>query len=94
LFFKVTGAIADKYPAYITIPCSFLFRALSILLFVRIGNPKSVLSYLVTVIMVMASFMENTTLDGVFTKNLPKDIRGALNGIYAFFGTIGILVFS
>ena len=30
LFFRVAGWIADKYPAYIVIPCSFLFRALTI----------------------------------------------------------------
>jgi MFS family permease len=44
--------------------------------------------------MVLASFLENTTLDAVFTKNLPRDIRGILNGIYASFGTIGTLIFS
>jgi MFS family permease len=38
--------------------------------------------------------MENIALDGVFNKNLPKDIRGTLNSGYSFFGGIGLLCFT
>lgn len=32
--------------------------------------------------------------DSLFAKNIPKDIRGTMQGIYTFFGTIGGLWFS
>ena len=33
-------------------------------------------------------------VDSLFAKNLPKDIRGTLNGFYYFFGGLGIMFFS
>jgi len=94
LFFKIGGYFADAYPAYFTIPCSFLLRAISIYVFISVENPLSILAYASTVIMVMASFLENTTIDGMFAKNLPKEIRGSLNGVYAFFGNLGVMIFA
>jgi MFS family permease len=44
--------------------------------------------------MVVATVFEATTIDGLFTKNLPKEIRGSLNGVYNFFGNLGLLIFS
>ena len=44
--------------------------------------------------MILGSLFENVTIDGLFCKNLPKDIRGTLNGAYNFFGNIGVLIFS
>lgn len=38
--------------------------------------------------------LENVTIDGLFTKHLPKEIRGGLNGVYAFFGYFGLLIYS
>jgi MFS family permease len=93
-FFKISGAFADKYPAYVTIPISFFLRAMSIFAYITITDPRSIMSYIISVLLVLSSFLENTTIDGLFTKNLPKDIRGTLNGIYAFFGQIGILIFA
>lgn len=34
------------------------------------------------------------TLDGLFAKHLPKDIRGSLNGLYYLCGGIGMILFS
>jgi MFS family permease len=44
--------------------------------------------------MMVSTVFENTTIDGLFTKNLPKEIRGSLNGVYNFFGNFGVLLFS
>lgn len=51
-------------------------------------------SYVICVLMVVGTLFENTTIDGLFAKNLPKEIRGSLNGAYNFFGNIGLALFS
>lgn len=94
IFFKPAGIITDKYPAYVSIPIAFIWRALSIIAFCFINDPRSIYAYLVSVSLVVGTLFENTTVDGLFNKNLPKEIRGTLNGAYNFFGNIGILLFS
>jgi hypothetical protein len=42
----------------------------------------------------IGTLLENVIVDALFTKNLPKDIRGILNGLYYFFGTGGMLLYS
>ena len=32
--------------------------------------------------------------DAIFMKNLPKDIRGSMMGIYQFIGAIGSMIFT
>ena len=93
-FFKPFGAFTDKYPAYFTIPFSFIFRAFTIFLFMFIDTPNSYYAYFVSVLLVLGTILENITIDGTFTKNLPKDVRGTLTAAYNFFGKVGILVFS
>jgi len=42
----------------------------------------------------VGSLFENITLEGLFNKNLPKDIRGTLNSAFNLFGNLGMLVFT
>jgi len=44
--------------------------------------------------MIIASLMENISVDTIFNKSLPKETRGLLNGAYSFCGQLGILIFS
>ena len=44
--------------------------------------------------MILATICENTSVDTIFNKNLPKETRGILNGAYSFAGQLGILIFS
>lgn len=94
LLFKPIGIFADTYPAYITIPVSFLVRATSIICFLYLDKPNDYSSYLVSAIMFMGSLFENTTVDGLFNKHLPKDIRATLSSGYNFFGNVGLLIFT
>jgi predicted MFS family arabinose efflux permease len=93
-FFKIAGNITDNYPSYITLPLSFLLRASAALVFIQIKDPRSYFTYVTLSLFILGTLFENTTLDGLFNKNLPKDIRGTLNGAYNFFGNIGILFYS
>jgi hypothetical protein len=86
--------LVDAYPAYIMIPVAFTFRACSILAFLTLDNPNSWVAYLIQSVLVIGSLFENTAVDALFNKNLPKDIRGTLNSAYSFFGNVGILFFT
>ena len=44
--------------------------------------------------MVIGTLFQSVTVDGLFSKSLPKDIRGTLNGVYSFFGFVGLLFFT
>ena len=44
--------------------------------------------------MILATICENTSIDTIFNKNLPKETRGILNGAYSFSGQLGVFVFS
>lgn len=44
--------------------------------------------------MVVATIAEQISCDSIFMKNLNKETRGILSGVYSFVGQIGILVFS
>ena len=62
--------------------------------FLFLKTPNSWAAYTVSIFLVLGSLFENTTLDGLFNKNLPKDIRGTLNSIYNLFGGIGIIILA
>jgi predicted MFS family arabinose efflux permease len=94
VLFKPAGYITDTFPAYITVPTAFLFRAGAILCFLTLDNPSSWIAYTVNSILLVGSLFENITIDGLFNKNLPKDIRGTLNSAYSFFGNVGLLIFT
>lgn len=93
-FFQLAGKFTDKYPPYLTLTISFGVRAFAIMCFLFLKTPDSIFTYLVTILLILGTVLENITIDGTFTKNLPKDIRGTLNGAYAFFGNLGLLIFS
>lgn len=43
---------------------------------------------------VVSAMLTMTSLESCFSKNLPKDIRGTMNGVQACFGTLGAIAFS
>ena len=44
--------------------------------------------------MIMGSIVEQISVDSIFSKNLAKETRGLLNGVYSFSGQLGILMYS
>ena len=81
-------------PAYFTIPLSFALRGTAIIGFMYLERPDTWATYMICSVMFVGSLFENTTLDGLFNKNMPKDIRATLNSAYNFFGNVGLLIFT
>jgi hypothetical protein len=94
LLFKPMGTFADKVPAYLAIPAAFLTRAIAAASFLLLTSPDSVAAYTVNIVIILATNLENITVDGYFMRHLPKEVRGTMNSGYNFFGAFGILVFS
>ena len=92
--FPFVGKLTDTYPAIKIVPYAFLLRFISTLLFFTIENPDSYKSYIVCVFMIVASIVEFSAVDSIFSKNLEKQTRGILCGIYMFFSNFGILLYS
>lgn len=89
------GKLTDYLPAYKSLPLSFAFRATCLtLLLTLVNTPKDPALMIFAVGLVIGTAFENTAVDGLFNKNLKKEIRGSLCGAYNFFGNIGLLIFS
>ena len=59
-----------------------------------ITDPRTPLATLVFILMAVSLFMQNLLTDTLFQKNIPKDIRGSMMGIYNFMGILAILFYS
>ena len=82
LTFKPFGLLVDKLPAYINLPLAFLMRSSACAIIVTINDPRKVSFYLCLILFVVGTLYENTALNGLFNKHLPKDIRGTLTGTF------------
>ena len=92
--FPFVGRICDTYKPKYTVPFSFFFRAISTYIFLNVENPRHWNSYFSCILMIIATIIENISVDTLFAKNLPKETRAILNGVYSFSGNSGILLYS
>jgi len=88
------GYISDIAPSHILIPLSFGIRGLSVVLFMYVERPDSFACKLIVVLFGIGTPMEFISVDVLFMRTLPKDVRGAMLGAFAFFGQIGSLIFT
>lgn len=63
-------------------------------MFWLLDRPDTGYAYAVCVMMIIGTIIENISIDSIFNKNLPKETRGVLNGVYSFAGQLGILIYS
>ncbi|CDW84532.1 mfs transporter [Stylonychia lemnae] len=89
-----TGHYSDKFQYRITIPIAFTIKASVIFLLIFLDNPNSFLFQLCCIAIQSFSLIQNILIDGLFSKNLKKEIRGTLNGVYYFFGSLGMLLYA
>ncbi len=78
------GKLPDRLPAKILIPISFLIVALGLIMFQFLGNPHQsglMPIYLVVTLITVGTTFATTCNESVFSKNLPKEIRGTMNGV-------------
>ena len=88
------GHISDKFGAHITVPLAFLTRAAVLTSFIHINNPDTVFAYLMCSLIIITSAMQASTIDALFLKTVPKEIRGAMVGTLNLFANIGTLLFT
>ena len=88
------GVLTDSCSFKATIPMSFFLRATGMLAFLFLSSPEGFTIYLISAIIGIGNVMENITIDGLYSKHLPKEVRGTLNGLKTLLSGIGLMVFS
>ena len=94
ILYPVIGVICDKADPMKIVPFAFIFRFLTMILFEFVSTPKSAYQYFVTLAIVVASLLEQISVDCIFNKNLPKETRGMFNGFYSVMVVIFVLIYS
>lgn len=92
-FFPLIGRLSDSISPQKMILSSFSLRIVAILTFMPIQDPTSIYTSILLTAIIVCTMAENVILDALFAKNLPRNIRGTLNGFMNAAGNIGILVF-
>lgn len=90
----VVGKLCDTIDPRKIMPVAFLARCFTTYLFWLLKAPDSPETFVVCVSMVVFTITESVCCDSIFMKNLNKETRGILNGVFAFAGQVGILIFS
>lgn len=88
------GALGDKLPSKVLIPVAFTIRAFSGYSFLYMAHPESVFSALIIVLLIVSTLLEAISIEVLFFRGLPSQIRGTMIGFFAFFGHLGTLVFT
>jgi MFS-type transporter involved in bile tolerance (Atg22 family) len=86
IVFPFVGKFCDAYSPKRTVPFAFFFRCSTTYMFCLLERPDSTSAYAVCVLMIIGTIIENISIDSIFNKNLPKETRGILNGVYSFAG--------
>ena len=64
--FPFVGRICDAYSPRYTIPFAFIFRAVTTVMFHFVETPDGTLSYLTSILMIIATIVENISVDTIF----------------------------
>jgi MFS-type transporter involved in bile tolerance (Atg22 family) len=80
------GQLADKTPSRIIIPIAFFVRGVAAFAFLRIETPDTFLAYGSCSLLILATTVENVSVEVLFMRGMPGDVRGAMNGCLHFFG--------
>ena len=94
LVFPIVGKICDIVSASKIVPFAFFMRCFTCYLFLILKSPKQTMAYVICPAVVVSSVVEQISIDTIFAKNLPKETRGMLNGVYSFCGQLGIFIYS
>ena len=88
------GYLGDNLPSKIAIPCAFAIRGTCGYLFMAVENPSTLLARSLCIMLVLFSVVEMVSIEVLFMKGLPADIRGTMMGTFGFFGMCGTLGFT
>ena len=88
------GKLCDSIEETKIMPVAFIVRGLSTVAFCFLKTPDSIGAYIICVIMIVGTIVENLSIESLYLKNLPKETRGVLCGAMSFVGQFGILFYS
>ena len=88
----VLGIFVDNLPANIFVPASFLGRGLILIGFLMLKTPDSWFANLICALILFSSAAEKISVEAMFYKSIPLDIRGAMIGLLNFWGFIGMII--
>ena len=63
----IVGRIADSYSPRYTVPGSFIFRFFTTILFFFVKTPDEWLAYISSILMIVATIVENISVDTIFS---------------------------
>lgn len=90
----IIGKIADTAPISVFMPVAFLLRGIIACQFSRLHDPESTLSILMSMLIIIASAIQYISVEVLFLRSLPNEIRGTMIGLNNFFGLLGQTIFS
>ena len=94
LLTPVFGVIADKLPGAVIVPITFALRCVIGFNFLQIEDPRLPWSIIICCLYVIISLQMNISVETLFLKGIPADIRGTMLGLFWFFAMLGILLFT
>mmetsp|Transcript_27474 Transcript_27474/g.37326 ORF Transcript_27474/g.37326 Transcript_27474/m.37326 type:complete len:136 (+) Transcript_27474:936-1343(+) len=94
MFIPLTGYLADRISPRIMIPVAFSCRAIVTINFLELERPDTLWAYILSTLMVVFSLFESVSVEVLFLKKLPGDIRGVMTSLFGIFGMAGILIFT
>lgn len=89
LLVPLVGKLADVIDPRCILPTAFLGRCGAIVMFLFVEDPSGLYSYVVSVLLVLGTVMENVTVDVILLRNADKQIRGVIYGIAISAGYLG-----
>ena len=90
----IIGKIADTAPIGLFLPGAFLLRGAIASQFKNISEPESTLSIILSMLIIIASAIQYISVEVLFLRSLPNEIRGTMIGLGNFFGLLGQTIFS
>lgn len=82
----VIGYVADKSKSSVLIPFAYILRGLACYMFTLLKVPDSIYAYCACSFLILATVLENVSVEVLFMRNMPGDIRGILNALLHFSG--------
>ena len=67
--FPFVGTICDEYSPRFIIPFAFAFRSITTVMFYYLSSPNTYAAYVICILMVVATVIENISVDSIFVKN-------------------------
>jgi len=88
------GIISDRIDNRVLVPTTFALRGLCGVSFQFVTDPKMWYSYTLCVLIIIVSVVQFISVEVLFMRNMKAHIRGTLNGIAFFFGSVGTTTFA